>query len=89
MNRSLVLFIVLGIVVGWLGARLAGRHEGIIASLIIGIIGSFIGSFIAFYLAHGNASYLNLTLSGFLWSLLGAVILSAILNLFSHHNSRA
>jgi len=86
---SLVVWIVLGLVVGWLGSRLTGRHAGIIGSIIIGIVGSFIGSFIAFYLGRGNASYLNLTWSGFLWSLLGAVILSAILNLFRHHHSQA
>ena len=80
---SIIVFIILGGVVGWLAAQLMGRDEGVAGSIAIGVVGSFIGSFVS-HLMSGATSYLSLTWSGILWSLLGSVILVAILNLVSH-----
>lgn len=51
-----------------------------------GIVGSLIGGFLS-QLITGNTAYLSLALGDFLWSLLGALILVAILNAVSrtHH----
>lgn len=83
------MFIILGAVVGWLASRIMGRDEGFFASMAIGIVGSFIGSFISSLMTSGH-SYLSLSWSGFIWSLIGAVILVAIMNAMSgrrHHPS--
>lgn len=80
---SIIAFIILGGIVGWIAARIMGRDEGILASIIIGIVGSFIGSFIARLFTNGS-SYLSLNWSDLLWSLIGAVILVAIMNAFSN-----
>jgi uncharacterized membrane protein YeaQ/YmgE (transglycosylase-associated protein family) len=79
---SIVLFIILGGIVGLIAIRLMHRHEGIMSSVIIGIIGSFIGSFIA-RIFDSSSSYTSLTWSGFLWSIIGAVVLVGIINAFS------
>jgi uncharacterized membrane protein YeaQ/YmgE (transglycosylase-associated protein family) len=86
---SIIITLIIGGVVGWLAARLLGRHEGILASVIIGIIGSFIGSFISEVTTGHNNAYLAINLSSFIWSLIGALVLVAILNSVSgrrHHN---
>ncbi len=83
----IILWLIIGAAIGWLGARIAGRREGIIASVIIGIVGSFIGSWIGTALGSANSSYLSFTWMGFFWSLIGAVILSALINLFSNRRS--
>jgi len=83
----LILWLVVGGVVGWLGAKLVGRHQGLIASVVVGIVGSFIGSLIGKAFGSANTSYLTFTWIGFGWSLLGAVILSAILNILSKNKS--
>ena len=80
---SILMFIILGGIVGLIATTLMHRREGIFASVIIGIVGSFIGSFVARLFTSGS-SYLSLTWSGFMWSLIGAIILVAILNAFSH-----
>lgn len=80
---SIVIFIILGGIVGWLASQLLGREEGVVGSIVIGIIGSFIGSFVSQLLTSGT-SYLTLSWSGFLWSLIGAIIFVAILNMVSH-----
>lgn len=83
---SIIVFIILGGLVGWIASHLMGRREGVIASVIIGIVGSFIGSLIA-QLFTGDRSYLSLTWSGIIWSLIGAVVLVAIMNAISRPRS--
>lgn len=83
----ILLWIVLGGIIGWLGALIAGRHEGMIASIVIGIVGAIIGSFIGSAFGSANTSYLSFTWAGFGWSLLGAVILAALINIFSKRRS--
>ncbi len=80
---SIIMFIILGAIVGWIASRLMGRDEGIMASILIGIVGSFIGSFIA-RIFTTSSPYLSLSWSGFFWSLIGAIILVALMNAFSH-----
>jgi uncharacterized membrane protein YeaQ/YmgE (transglycosylase-associated protein family) len=85
---SIIVFIILGGIVGWLASQLMGRDEGLVGSVVIGIIGSFIGSFVSRLLTTGG-SYLSLTWSGFLWSLIGAIIFVAILNALTHSRHHA
>jgi uncharacterized membrane protein YeaQ/YmgE (transglycosylase-associated protein family) len=87
---GIIVAIILGGLVGWAAARLMGRHEGVLASIIIGIIGSFIGGLISQLFTGSDRSFLAFDMSGLVWSLVGAVILVAILNAFqgrSHHTT--
>ena len=83
----IILWLIIGAIVGWLGARIVGRNEGIVASIVIGIVGAFIGSFIGRAFGSSNVSYMSFTWTGFLWSLIGAIVLSAILNMFNSRRS--
>lgn len=83
----LILWIVIGAIVGWIGAKIAGRDEGFIASTIIGIVGAFIGSWIGQAFGSGHTSYLSFTWAGFFWSIVGAVVLSVVLNLITRRRS--
>jgi len=80
---SIILFIVIGGIIGWLASAIMGRGEGVLASIIIGIIGAFIGGFLSTLFTGGSTSYMTLTLGGILWSLIGSIILVAILNAFT------
>lgn len=85
---TIIVAIILGGLVGWVASRLLGRDEGILASIVIGIVGSFIGSLISQLFTGADHSYLAFSWGGLLWSLVGAVILVAILNAVRrpHHN---
>jgi uncharacterized membrane protein YeaQ/YmgE (transglycosylase-associated protein family) len=80
---SIIVAIILGALVGWIAARLLGRDEGVIASIIIGVVGSFIGSLISSGLTGSDRAFLAFSWMGLFWSLIGAVILVAVLNMFS------
>ena len=80
---SLIIALIIGGIVGWLGAALTGRDEGIVGSIAIGVIGSIIGGAVANVLG-ANHGFLALSWSGIFWSLVGAIILSAPLNVAQH-----
>lgn len=85
---TILTILIVGGLVGWLASRLMGRDEGIFASILIGIVGSFIGSFVSMLFTGSDRSYLAFSWTGIIWSLIGAVILVAIMNAMSsrrHH----
>lgn len=86
---TILTVIIVGGIVGWLASRLMGRDEGIFSSIIIGIVGSFIGSFISMLFTGSDHSYLAFSWVGVFWSLVGSIVLVAILNALSsrqHHH---
>lgn len=75
-----IIWLIVGGVCGWLASivmRTDGQ-QGIFLNIIVGIIGAAIAGFLL-----GGAASLNngLTIQSFLYSLLGAVVLLAIVNL--------
>lgn len=85
---TILTIIIVGAIVGWIAGKIMGRDEGILASILIGIVGSFIGSLISRAFTGSDRAYLAFSWSGFFWSLVGAIILVAIMNAMSsrsHH----
>ena len=78
---GLILWLIIGGVIGWLASIImrTDAQQGIFLNIIVGIIGAFIGGII---FAGGSINNAGLTLYSFLASLVGAVILLAIINLF-------
>jgi uncharacterized membrane protein YeaQ/YmgE (transglycosylase-associated protein family) len=78
--RGLVAWLFLGLVAGWLAGKLSrGRGYGCITDIILGLVGSFIGGWVF--------TKLGIFGGGFIYSLaaatLGAVILVALVHLFT------
>jgi uncharacterized membrane protein YeaQ/YmgE (transglycosylase-associated protein family) len=78
--RGVVAWLFLGLVAGWLAGKLSrGRGYGCITDIILGLVGSFIGGWVF--------TKLGIFGGGFIYSLaaatLGAVILVAIVHLFT------
>lgn len=75
---GIIIWLIIGAVVGWLAGILMRDRNGIIMNIVVGIVGAFIGGLI---LARGNINNSPLTVESFAVSLLGAVILLAVVNL--------
>lgn len=75
---SILLFIAFGLVVGLIArAIMPGRqYMGIIGTALLGIAGSLVGGFLASLLFGGDV--LALHTSGFIGSILGALVVLAI-----------
>ncbi|MEA3040006.1 MAG: hypothetical protein QOE79_2519 [Sphingomonadales bacterium] len=84
---GIIMWLVIGGIVGWLASIIMRRdaQQGIILNIVVGIIGAVIGGLI---LGHGIINTSPLTVMSFLVSLLGAVILLAIVNLFTRRSVR-
>jgi len=76
-----IIWLVIGGIVGWIASMImkTDGQQGIVLNVIVGIIGAVIAGLI---FGRGNINNANpLDLTNILWSLLGAVILLAIVNL--------
>jgi uncharacterized membrane protein YeaQ/YmgE (transglycosylase-associated protein family) len=80
-HMGFILWLIVGGVVGWLASLVmrTDAQQGIILNIVVGIIGAVLAGLI---FGGGNINDSNpLDLTNILWSLLGAIILLAIVNL--------
>jgi len=77
---GLILWLIIGGVIGWIASMImrTDSQQGIFLNIVVGIVGAFLGGLI---FAGGNINNAPLNLTSFLVSLVGAVILLAIVNL--------
>jgi uncharacterized membrane protein YeaQ/YmgE (transglycosylase-associated protein family) len=77
---GLILWLIIGGVIGWIASMImrTDAQQGIFLNIVVGIVGAFLGGLI---FAGGNINNAPLNLTSFLVSLVGAVILLAIVNL--------
>lgn len=83
---GIIIWLIVGGVCGWLASIIMRRdgQQGILLNVVVGIVGAAIAGFL-----FGGGSLNNaITPMTFLWSLLGAVILLAIVNLFTRGKVR-
>ena len=76
---GLIVWLVIGGVVGWLASIVmrTDAQQGIFLNVVVGIVGAFIGGL----LFGGSINNSSITPMTFLVSLVGAIILLAIVNL--------
>ena len=75
--------------IGWLASVIMRTQEGILLNIVVGIVGALIGGWlISPMVGAATINQGDLSLAGLGVSLLGAVILLAIVNLFRGGRSR-
>jgi uncharacterized membrane protein YeaQ/YmgE (transglycosylase-associated protein family) len=76
---GIIVWLVVGGVVGWLASLImrTDAQQGILMNIIVGIVGAFLAGL----LLGGGTINQGISLESFLYSLLGAVILLAVVNL--------
>ena len=77
---GILIWLVIGGLVGWLASLImkTDGQQGIILNVVVGIVGSVIANFLL------NKEGINgdpLSMTAILWSLVGAVVLLAVVNL--------
>ncbi|MGE5721996.1 MAG: GlsB/YeaQ/YmgE family stress response membrane protein [Sphingomonadales bacterium] len=80
MQLGLFMWLIVGGILGWLASIVmrTDAQQGCLLNVVVGILGAFIGGLL---LRGGTINDSPLTLHSFLVSLLGAVVLLAIVNL--------
>ena len=90
---GLILALIIGGIIGWLASIVmrTNAQQGILLNIVVGIVGSLIGSFLlgGFFGAEGNLINGDWRDTGTLIAaFLGAVILLAVVNLFTRRAVR-
>jgi uncharacterized membrane protein YeaQ/YmgE (transglycosylase-associated protein family) len=87
---GILVWLIVGGVVGWLASIImrTDAQQGILLNVIVGIVGALLAGFIISPLIGVGTINDGVTLSSFLVSLVGAVILLAIVNLFRRGSVR-
>ncbi len=81
---SIIIWLVMGGLVGWVASMIMGTNaqQGIILNVVVGIVGALIGGWLIGPLLGAGSINEGITIMSFIVSLLGAVILLAIVGLF-------
>ena len=82
---GIIIWLIGGGIVGWLASLIMKRdaQQGIILNVVVGIVGALLAGWI-----FGGGINEAITIRTFLFSIVGAVILLAIVNLFSRGKLR-
>ena len=86
---NLIVWLVVGGLIGWVASMLMHSPEGILMNVVVGIVGAFIGGWLLSPLiGAGTINSHDFSLGSLAVSLLGAVILLAVVNLFRRGTPR-
>jgi uncharacterized membrane protein YeaQ/YmgE (transglycosylase-associated protein family) len=82
---GILIYLIVGGLIGWIASIImrTDAQQGIILNVVVGVVGALIAGFlVAPHLGTGTINSGDFTVAGLLVSLVGAIILLAIVNLF-------
>ena len=86
---NVIIWLAIGAMVGWLASKLTGSPEGVFMDLTAGIGGAFVGGLLLGPLVGaGTVNSSDFSTAGVGVSLLGAVVLLAVLNFVRRGSAR-
>ena len=86
---NFITWLVVGAIIGWLASQIMGQREGLLLNIVVGIAGAFIaGLVITPLLGIGTINQGNFSLPALIVSLLGAMVLLAVVSLFRRGTAR-
>jgi uncharacterized membrane protein YeaQ/YmgE (transglycosylase-associated protein family) len=81
---NFIIWLVIGGIIGWIASMImrTDAQQGMFLNVVVGIVGSFLGGWLVGpLLGSGTINQNDFSIMGLLASLIGAVILLAIVNL--------
>ena len=87
---NLIIWLIVGGIVGWLASIVMKRdgQQGILLNIVVGIIGALLAGAVISPLVGVGTINSGFSVGSFLVSLVGAVILLALVNLFTRGRAR-
>ena len=77
---GIIAWLIVGLIAGWAAGKVSRGHGfGLLGDLVVGLIGALLGGLIAGLFIHGSVGFVGSLIIAFL----GAVILLAVLRMFS------
>jgi len=88
---NIIIWLVVGGLIGWVASMImrTDAQQGVILNVVVGIVGAFLGGFLLSpLLGAGSVNSGDFSIAGLAVSLLGSIILLAIVNLFRRGRAR-
>lgn len=87
---GIIVWLIVGGIVGWLASLImkTDAQQGIILNIVVGIIGALIGGWLIGPLLGSGSINEGVSIMSVVVSLIGAIILLAIVNLFRRGRAR-
>ena len=87
---SFIIWLIVGGLIGWIASMMMGTNaqQGMFLNVVVGIVGAVLGGLLISPLVGVASINAGISLGSILVSLVGAVILLAIVNLFTHRSIR-
>ncbi len=88
---NFIIWLIVGGLIGWIASLImrTDAQQGLLLNIVVGIVGSLLaGWLISPLLGQGTINSGDFSIGGLLVSLLGAVVLLAIVNLFRRKRIR-
>jgi uncharacterized membrane protein YeaQ/YmgE (transglycosylase-associated protein family) len=88
---NLIILLVVGGIIGWVASLImrTDGQQGILLNVVVGIVGALLAGFLLNPLVRGgNIMAGDLSISAILVSLLGSIVLLAIVNMFRRGSAR-
>lgn len=87
---GIIIWLIVGGVVGWLASIImrTDAQQGLLLNVVVGIIGALIAGFLISPLVGVGTINEGVTVGTFLVSLVGAILLLAIVNMFRRGSAR-
>jgi len=87
---GIIIWLIVGGIVGWLASLIMRRDgsQGIVLNVVVGIVGALIGGWLIGPMLGAGSINEGFSVMSFIVSLIGAVILLAIVNLFTRGRAR-
>ena len=82
---GIIIWLIVGGIIGWIASLVmrTDAQQGIFLNVIVGIVGAFLGGWLAGLLGIGSGDINDgISIPSILTSLVGAIVLLAIVNLF-------
>jgi uncharacterized membrane protein YeaQ/YmgE (transglycosylase-associated protein family) len=89
---NFIVWLIAGAVIGWLASRIMGTNgqQGLLLDIVVGVVGAFVaGWFLTPIFGISTINQSNFSLPALLVSLLGAVLLLAVVRLFTRGGLRS
>ena len=85
---NLIIYLIVAAVIGWVATEIMHDRSNLLVNIIVAIIGAFLAGYFLSPIFHVGTINDAFTVPTMLVTLLGAVILLAVLNLFRRGSAR-
>lgn len=78
---NIVIYLIVAAIIGWIANRIMGDRSGLLINIVVAVVGAFLAGFFLTPIFHIGTINDGITLGTMVVTLLGSIILLAIVNL--------